>query len=161
MDFILQRYSDNRKDTLGLLLKKIQVGTETKLHLQAYTLEDEYREEKVMAETRIPAGFYELGIQKTETPMTKKYQAKYPWFKHHIEVKNVKNFVGVYIHIGNTEADTAGCILLGDSAVNNSIGSGSIANSTDAFKRFYTQVYDHLEGGGKVTLTIRDEKDLI
>lgn len=162
MNFILQRYSDNRKSTLGLLFKKIMVGTEERLSLQAYTLEDEFRDEKVMSETRIPAGFYELGIQETETPMTKKYQSKYPdWFKKHIEVKKVPNFVGVYIHIGNTDADTAGCLLLGDQADNNSIGDGAIMQSTAAFRRFYGQVYDHLANGNKVFLEIRDEKFLL
>jgi hypothetical protein len=161
MNFILQRYSDNRKSTLGLLFKKIMSGTEEKLSLQAYTLEDEYREDKVMSETRIPAGFYELGIQQIETPMTKKYQAKYDWFKKHIEIKNVPNFVGVYIHIGNSDADTAGCVLLGDQADNNSIGDGAIMQSTAAFRRFYGIVYDHLAAGGKAHIEIRDESALI
>lgn len=161
MDFILQRYSDNRKSTLGLLFKKVMDGSTERLSLQAYTLEDEYRDVKVMSETRIPAGFYELGIQETETPMTKKYQAKYDWFKKHIEVKKVPNFVGVYIHIGNTDADTAGCILLGDQADNNSIGYGAIMQSTAAFRRFYGEVFDHLSQGGKAHIEIRDEKFLL
>lgn len=161
MDFLLQRYNDNRKSTLGLLFLKVVHGTEDKLFFQAYTLEDEFRDEKVMSETRIPAGFYELGIQQTETPMTKKYQAKYDWFKKHIEIKNVPNFVGVYIHIGNTDADTAGCLLLGDQADNNSIGEGAIMQSTAAFRRFYGVVYEYLEKGGKAHLEIRDEKFLV
>lgn len=161
MNFILQRYNDNRKSTLGLLLKKVLFGTQERLVLQAYTMEDEYREEKVMAETRIPAGFYELIIHQDETPKTKKYQAKYEWFKKHIEIKNVPNFVGVYIHIGNYDTDTEGCILLGDSADNNSITEGAISGSTAAFKRFYDEVYSHLEEGGKAHLEIRDEKFLL
>lgn len=110
-----------------------------------------------MKETRIPAGTYTLDIQKAETPLTLKYRAKYSWFINHLEIKNVPNFVGVYIHIGNFDADSAGCVLLGDNADNNVIGPGSITNSTQAFKRFYTQVYDLLP----VTLIVRDEKELL
>jgi hypothetical protein len=158
MNFILQRFSDNKKSTLGLLFKK---STESdRLIFFSYTLEDEFRASKVSGETRIPAGFYELVIRKQDTPLTKKYQDRYPWFKHHIEVKNVPGFTGVYMHIGNTDQDTDGCILLGDNADNNNLGNGSISNSTQAFRRFYENLYNHLIIG-KAFLEIRDEKSLI
>lgn len=161
MDFILQRINDNRKSTIGVLLKKIASGKDTITALQGFTLEDEYREDKVSGETRIPAGFYKLGIRKEETPLTLKYRKRYAWFKNHIEILNVPNFKGVYIHIGNTDVDTDGCVLLGDAVDNNSIGGGTITNSTVCFQRFYSIVFDHLNGGGVATLEIRDEKFLI
>jgi hypothetical protein len=158
MNFILQRFSDNKKSTLGLLFKK--ASESDRLIFQSYTLEDEQRLIKVKGDTRIPAGFYELGIQKNITPLTVKYQQRYPWFKHHIEVKNVAGFSGVYIHIGNTDDDTEGCILLGDNADNNNLGEGSVSNSTQAFKRFYSILYDHLLTG-KAFIEIRDENKLL
>lgn len=157
MIFILQRFSDNRDSTLGILLKVLETAQGKKTVFQGYTLEDEYRADKVLEETRIPAGTYQLDIQKTETPLTLKYRAKYPWFKNHLEIKNVPSFIGVYIHIGNFDADTAGCVLLGDNADNNTIGPGSISNSTAAFKRFYESAYPHLP----VTLIVKDEKELL
>ena len=157
MTYILTRYSDNGDSTLGLLHKVLETALGKRLVLQGYTLEDEYRDEKVMQETRIPAGVYTVDKQPIDTPLTKKYQAKYPWFKKHLEIKNVPGFVGVYFHIGNTDSDSAGCILLGDVASNNVIGDGSISNSTIAFKRFYQSVYDNLP----VTLVVRDEKELL
>lgn len=160
MNLIIQRYSDNRDCTLGLMFKKVLDGTTERLSLYCYTMEDEYRAVKVMKETRIPAGFYELGIRQDETPKTLQYRAKYPWFKKHIEILKVPNFTGVYIHIGNNDEDTDGCVLLGDTANNNNIGIGEIGNSTNAFKRFYTEVYELLEKGTKVFLTIKDEKAL-
>ena len=39
-------------------------GFRCKRKFLAYTLEDEYREEKVYGETRIPNGTYELGLRK-------------------------------------------------------------------------------------------------
>jgi hypothetical protein len=155
--YILQRYSDNRESTLGLLFKVLPTGQGDKLVFQAYTLEDEAREVKVMKETRIPAGTYTVDVQKADTPLTLKYRAKYPWFKNHLEIKNVPGFTGIYIHLGNRDDDTDGCILLGDVASNNIIGDGSISNSTIAFKRFYQSVYDNLP----FTLVIKDEKELI
>ena len=159
MNFILQRYSDNGTSTMGWLFKK--TTPDDCPIFQAYTLEDESRDVKLAGETRIPSGFYELGLQKEDTPLTLKYRKKYPWFKHHIEIKNVKGFTGVYIHIGNDDGDTAGCVLLGDNADNNRITYGVVSNSTQAFKRFYELVYPHLEKGKKAFVEIRDEEYLI
>lgn len=162
MNLLLQRFSDNRDSTLGLLFKSIKFGQEERLHFMAYTLEDEYREQKVSKETRIPAGVYEVVINKADTDLTLKYRAKYaPWFKYHLMLKNVPGFQGIYIHIGNVDANTDGCILLGDSADNNTIAPGTVSNSTMAFKRFYSEVYGLLEAGEKVHITIKDERDIM
>jgi hypothetical protein len=157
MKFILQRFSDNRDSTLGVLVKVQPTDMGDKITFQGYTLEDEYREIKRAFETRIPAGIYKIDIQQADTPLTMKYRDKYPWFKKHLEIKNVPGFVGVYLHIGNFDADSAGCILLGDNSDNNTIGPGSVSNSTACFKRFYEFVYPHLP----ITLIIKDEKELL
>jgi len=158
--FILQRFSDNRDSTLGLLLKKTNVGKS--LLFQAYALEDEFRADKIKGETRIPAGIYEIVIQQDETPKTKQYQEKYKtWFVKHLMLKDVPGFVGIYIHIGNEDADTDGCILLGDNADNNVIGPGSVSNSTACFMRFYKEVWPHLYDGHKAFIEIRDESKLL
>ena len=160
MNFILQRFSDNRDCTLGLLFKKITDGNGDRLYFSGYSMEDEYRSVKVMNETRIPAGFYELGLQLSDTPKSIQYRARYPWFKNHIEILKVPNFKGVYIHIGNKDEDSSGCILLGDTANNNNVSTGEITTSTVAFKRFYDEVHAALEKGTKCFLEIRDEKFL-
>lgn len=164
VDYILQRYSDNRESTLGLLLKKTQLG----ILFQSYTLEDQFQEVKVRAETRVPANKYEIIIQRQETPKTLSYRKRYPnWFKNHLMLKGVPGFVGIYIHIGNTDDDSEGCILLGDNADNNRIGPGAVSNSTQAFIRFYNELYDHLDHkfNGKYDnnafIDIRDEHKLL
>lgn len=162
MNYLLQRFSDNRESTLGLLFKKITKGADVALSFQAYTLEDEHRDQKVSKETRIPAGTYELAFNKADTALTLKYRKKFPtFFKYHVEVKNVPGFQGIYIHIGNIDDNTDGCILLGDSAENNSIGAGNINNSTAAFTRFYKDISTLLESGAKCTIEIRDESRLL
>jgi hypothetical protein len=139
------------------MLKVYDLGKGEATVFQGYTLEDEARPYKQPGETRIPAGSYEIDLQLIDTPLTIKYRAKYPWFKKHLEIKNVPGFKGVYIHIGNFDADTAGCVLLGDNADNNVIGPGSISNSTAAFRRFYENIYPHLP----VTLVVKNETELM
>jgi len=158
MRFILQRFSDNRECTIGILLQVMDTG---KTLFQAYTMEDQFQAVKVRAETRIPAGTYEIVIQKEETPKTLAYRKRYHWFKSHLMLKDVPGFVGIYIHVGNTDDDSEGCILLGDNADNNVIGPGSVSNSTASFIRFYNSVYFQLDGKDKVTIEIRDENKLL
>jgi hypothetical protein len=155
MKLILQRYSDNGNSTLGVMVDKT-----TRPIFKGYTLEDEHRDIKLKGQTRIPAGTYVLRHRKEETPLTKKYQTKYPWFRYHIEICNVPNFSGVYIHIGNDESHTDGCILLGDTVVNNMVQPGMIGQSTNCFQRFYTEVSRELDAGKVVTLTIQNEAAL-
>jgi hypothetical protein len=161
LNYILQRYSDNRQSTLGFLCKLITYADKLKLFLCGYTLEDEFRESKVSKETRIPAGKYEIVIQEVLTEKTKDYQKRYPWFEKHLMLKNVPNFQGIYIHIGNDDKDTDGCILMGDGVDNNTIGPGAISASTNCFSRFYKELYPHLKAGGKAFIEIRDENRLL
>lgn len=157
MNYILQRYSDNRESTLGILFRESGGGT----YMYGYTLEDEHRDVKVKGETRIPAGTYEIVINKSDTPLTLRYRAKYNWFKYHLMLKDVPGFQGIYLHIGNRGDNTDGCLLVGDSANNNRIGNGEISNSTACFTRLYSELYDYLAAGNKATITIRDEKHLL
>ncbi len=157
-NYILQRFSDNRTSTLGILIK---VTSLNKPLFQAYTLEDEFRPSKVKGETRIPAGKYEIVIQDQDTPKTIQYRQKYSWFYNHLMLKDVPGFTGIYIHVGNDDKDTDGCILLGDNADNNVIGHGSISNSTASFMRFYNELYPLIKNGEKAYIEIRDEQKLL
>jgi hypothetical protein len=169
IEYILQRFSDNRESTLGLLFRQ----TAQRPFFVAYTLEDEGRDVKVNGDTRIPTGRYQIVINREITPLTKKYIAKFPsWFKFHLMLKDVPGFKGIYIHLGNFDDNTAGCILVGDSANNNSLGDGEIRSSTQAYMRIYNSLYDHLDhmespGPGKPNkyinqafLTVRSEQHL-
>lgn len=161
-DYILQRFSDNRESTIGILLKK-----SVNLVLMGYSLEDEFREVKVKKETRIPAGRYEIVINRSETPLTLKYRARYPWFKFHLMLKDVPNFVGIYFHVGRNDDWTDGCITIGNTVNNNSISNGEIGDSVECFRKFYNELYDHLdhkENGkyvNKSFIDVRDEAKLI
>lgn len=156
MEILLQRYSDNKESTQGLLF------VDKKFF--CFILEDEHRDVKVMSETRIPSGLYELKIQRSDTPLTVKHRADYNktevWFKYHIEVTGIPNFSGVYVHAGNTDDHTAGCLLPADTQGNNQIEEGRQERSIQATKRFYHKVYPALEKGQRVYLKVQDESKL-
>ena len=141
---------------------KLTYGTITGGKFLALTLEDEPRVVKLSGETRIPAGTYNLVIRKEDTPLTlthrKAYNVGYPtpWFKYHIEIAGIPNFKGVYIHAGNDETHTDGCLLLGY-ALDLTLPAKQLTKSTIAVKSFYDIVYPLLEKGVKVTLQIKDE----
>lgn len=96
------------------------------------TLEDPVRESKIKHKTAIPAGRYELAMNVT-SPKYSNY-AKYKWAEKWRgklpRLLDVPNYEGILIHVGNSSADTSGCVLVGE---NRSIGR--LMNSTKTFNR--------------------------
>lgn len=163
IDYLLQRLNDNRESTIGAIYKK-----SAKPVLYGWTLEDEFREVKVMKETRIPAGRYEIVINRADTPLTLKYRERYPaWFKFHLMLKDVPNFKGVYFHVGKNDDWTDACITMGNTVNNNTIKDGEIGDSVECFKKFYMELYDHLDWMenkkyvNTAFIDIKDEKHLL
>lgn len=118
-----------------------------------FTLEDTAREVKVHGETRIPAGRYTIGLRDCGG-MLEKYKAKFgDSHRGMLWVKDVPGFEYVYIHIGNTQADTQGCILLGNGAT---INPPQLMDSTSAYKGLYPLVYAAISSGEAVTLEVSD-----
>lgn len=147
MNIEVIRYSHQREDTLSLIL------IDGKFF--CYGLEDEYRAVKVKGETRIPDGTYKVGFLKEDTPLTLKYRDRYPWFTYHLEVKNVPGFSYIYIHIGNKEADTAGCLLVGNEVNSNIDGYGFLKNSRVTFEKLYKKVSQQLALNKEITITYK------
>ena len=122
-----------------------------------YSLEDEYRNEKVMHETRVPAGTYKILLRK-EGGFHGRYTKKYDDFhKGMLHVQDVPGFEYILIHTGNTDEHTSGCLIVGDSQENNQlIKNGFIGKSVQAYKRIYTPIAEALENGEEVTITYVD-----
>ena len=119
---------------------------------QCYTLEDEHRDKKVMSETRIPAGTYVIKLQNNGI-MTQKYAKRFPDIhKGMLWLQDVPNFTTIYIHIGNTDDDTRGCILVGKQHKN-----WKLVHSTIAYVPLYIKVVKAIEDGEEVTIKIVDE----
>tara|TARA_B110000003_G_scaffold216439_1_gene215857 strand:- start:455 stop:919 length:465 start_codon:yes stop_codon:yes gene_type:complete len=146
------RFSSQKDSTSGLLFD-VTDGTK----FLCYTLEDERREEKVVAETRIPAGVYSI-LLREEGGFHGRYTKKYgDMHKGMLHVQDVPNFKWILIHTGNTDEHTAGCLILGDSQENNVLmKDGFIGRSVQAYKRVYPPIAEALENGEEVTIEYVD-----
>ncbi len=122
-----------------------------------YSLEDEYRNDKVMHETRVPAGTYQIQLRKVGG-FNARYAKKYGDFhKGMLHVQDVPGFEYILLHTGNTDEHTSGCLIVGDSQENNQLlKNGFIGKSVQAYKRIYTPIATALENGEEVTITYVD-----
>jgi hypothetical protein len=144
MELKLERFYDSGKMTLGILTIDNK--------FECFALEDTFRAVKVAGETRIPSGVYNVGFFEQVTPKTTAYRSKYPWFKWHIWLKDVPNYTNVYMHVGNSDKDSEGCILVGNTADK----AGSIGNSGAAYETFYNKIKKALDNKEKITISIQD-----
>jgi hypothetical protein len=131
-----------------------------------YVIEDEIRGEKVHGETAIPYGIYDLGAR-----VSPKFSSTYYWndskqrlitakehrsglfgsgYKPHelLWVLNVPNFEFILLHWGNTDDDTEGCLIVG-----NSIGmvgkQEGVLNSRITYQELYPKIYPLVKSGGQ------------
>ena len=146
------RYSSGADSTLGLLFINDSSGRE----FLAYTLEDEFREEKVSAETRIPEGTYDVKLR-TTGGFHSRYAAKFgDWHKGMLHVQDVPGFEYILIHTGNTDENTMGCLLVADTSQQNITQDGFIGASVNAYKRIYSSLAQWLVDGNKLTISYID-----
>lgn len=130
MIITVRRFTDNGDATLNI------VAIDQKF--QCFGLEDEYRDKKVAGETRIPAGTYNVGIRAVGG-FHKRYGKRFPEFHEGmLQVLDVPDFDYILIHIGNTDGDTAGCLLVGQGC--NTHGELKVTSSTIAYKALYKKV---------------------
>lgn len=120
-----------------------------------HTLEDEKRTIKVYAETRIPEGRYQVKLR-AEGGFHQRYLARYgsDWHKGMLHVTNVPNFEYILIHVGNTDDDTAGCLLV--AMQNNADDKGFVGGSRTAYQKIYPVIRDALLNGDEVYITYKE-----
>ena len=147
------RYSSGVDSTLGILSENGPEGRE----FLAYTLEDEFREKKVSAETRIPEGTYDVTLR-TEGGFHGRYLKKFgdDFHKGMLHVQDVPGFEYILIHTGNTDEHTMGCLLVADTSQQNITKEGFIGASTSAYKRIYPSLAQWLVDGNKLNITYID-----
>ena len=142
----LERFGLGRDSTLGCLT----VGAAS-----CWTLEDERRKVKVKGETCIPEGEYPITLR-TEGGFHERYKKAYPAMHHGmLWLRDVPGFEYILIHQGNTDDDTAGCILLGTTPMIDHAGEFLVRDSAVAYKKLYPLVADALLAAEAVTIRIR------
>ena len=151
MELEVLRFSSQKESTLGLLFD-VSNG---KREFLCYTLEDEFREVKVMHETRIPAGTYKMKLREWGG-FHDRYRVRFKSFhKGMIEIMDVPNFTHILIHCGNDDHDTSGCLLLGNSQTENMVSDGFVGSSMMAYQRVYPLIAQGIKDGDS-TITYKD-----
>lgn len=153
-------YISAKFDNLITVKRIIDTGSETLSNiyvngkLECFGLEDEFRKVKVQGETRIPAGTYKVSFRK-EGGFHLRYAKRFSFHRGMLHIENVPGFEYILIHIGNTDADTSGCLLLGRKSLINNHGKISLEESTVAYTRFYKKV---ARLKGDIFITFKDVK---
>lgn len=112
---------------------------------QCFTLEDPPQPIKIAGRTCIPDGYYQIKLRKELSPKTEQYRKDFPFFDYHLCLQDVPEFEHVYIHVGNSAADTDGCILVGDSIMNPTKTSMPLQHSRHAFIDLYKKIRPAIE----------------
>lgn len=144
MHLTLERFTSDGDSTLGILFLD---GV-----FRCFTLEDEARTLKVKGETRIPAGTYQIRLR-NKGGLTQKYAGRFPEIhKGMLWLQDVPGFEWIYIHVGNRDEDTEGCILVGMGA---DLRSMTIQSSRPAYVSLYSAVAD-AAAAGELRITVED-----
>jgi len=150
----LVRTEQGDDSTLGRLYEQASTIDDEFL---CYTLEDELREVKIPGETAIPKGRYKIMPRVAKTDMNKKYAERYGDL--HVGMawlQDVPNFKWVYIHTGNTDDHTDGCLLVGEGFAETDEGENNhiVTGSRNAYVPLYTKIAEAWEDGEDVYITI-------
>jgi len=101
---------------------------------QCYTLEDIEREVKIKSETAIPKGTYKVIINHSNR------------FKRLLPLLiDVPGFEGIRIHSGNSNHDTEGCILVGETRSKDFIGKS---------RKAFDKLFEKMKRAESITITI-------
>ncbi len=144
----VQRFFSNKNETIG--------GLFIDNRFKCFILEDEKRTVKVWGETRIPSGTYKCELR-TEGKHHGRYKKRFP-DEHEgmIHLLDVPNFKYILYHIGNTDEDTAGCLLPGMNVARNQNEDYEIQHSTMAYRQTYNILRDAVKAEG-LKIRIFDE----
>ena len=120
---------------------------------ECYTLEDQYQAVKVMHETCIPEGTYDIKFR-TVGSFSERYKKKYG-ADHYgmLHLQDVPNFTYILIHAGNTDEHTSGSLIVGETQQDLDISDdGFIGHSGKAYLKLYNKVAKQLLQNKSVTI---------
>ena len=120
---------------------------------ECYTLEDQYQAVKVMHETCIPEGTYDIKFR-TVGGFHSKYSERYGNAHYGmLHLQDVPNFTYILIHAGNTDEHSSGCLIVGETQQDLDISDdGFIGHSGKAYLKLYNKVAKELLLGKEVSI---------
>lgn len=152
MKLLLDRFFKGPKYTVGHLYIDGKYFCDTIEDVDRGLLDSmslaEIQSKKIPSETAIPRGTYKVTLDVVSPKYSKRdfyikvCKGKVP------RLLNVKGFEGILIHAGNTEEDSAGCIILGENKV-----KGKVINSRSTFEKFYNTLIK--SNSKEITITIK------
>ena len=156
----LRYVMENMEVQVKLTVVRTQFGTDATNGLlfidgifECYTLEDQYQAVKVMHETCIPEGTYDIKFRKTggfHAKYTERYKNAHYGMLH---IQDVPNFTYILIHTGNTDEHTSGCLIVGETQQDLEVSKdGFIGSSAVAYKKMYAKVAKQLLQNKDVTI---------
>ena len=99
--------------------------------------------------TAIPRGTYEITLDVISPRFCTKIFYKQVCNSRLPRLLNVKGFEGILIHAGNTDKDSAGCLLVGLNTV-----KGKVTSSQDTFTKLYKALKEGRDRGEKIIIKI-------
>ena len=105
---------------------------------------EKIKELKIYGRTAIPTGTYKVRMDVTSQKFKNRSWAK-PYDGKLPRLVNVPGYEGVLIHVGNSDSDSLGCILVGKNTI-----KGKVTESTNTFKALMSE----LQGQDDITITI-------
>jgi hypothetical protein len=111
----------------------------------------EIKRKKIYSRTAIPTGTYNVTMNIVSPRFSKR-----DFYKKNCDggriprLLNVPGFDGVLIHVGNSAADSNGCLLVGKNSQ-----VGKVLNSTNTFLALYKKLKEASLKGEKITITIQ------
>ena len=110
---------------------------------------DEIRSKKIKDKTAIPQGNYKVTMNVISPRFSKKKYYKDFCGGRLPRITSVKGFDGVLIHIGNTDKDSSGCLIVGYNKE-----KGKVLNSKQAFEKLYRMLDSANRNGEKIDIKI-------
>lgn len=110
---------------------------------------EEIRAKKIKDKTAIPQGNYKVTMNVISPRFSKKKYYKDFCGGRLPRITSVKGFDGVLIHIGNTDKDSSGCLIVGYNKE-----KGKVLNSKQAFEKLYRMLDSANRNGEKIDIKI-------